>query len=137
MPEHGLSDREGLVHDRRRQVAEAEHPVPAVVVEHGTLGGDDPRAAGRQRSERKPLENKGLERVPCHVGQVYEVASPHDVPIIGQGGIGSAIDALEFLIAGDVIRTVIVSHTGIYGHCPTNRNLPDDLMQDIADAGLS
>jgi dihydroorotate dehydrogenase (NAD+) catalytic subunit len=32
--------------------------------------------------------------------QVYEVAKHHDVPIIGQGGITTANDALEFLIAG-------------------------------------
>jgi dihydroorotate dehydrogenase (NAD+) catalytic subunit len=34
------------------------------------------------------------------VHQVYEVARAHSVPIIGQGGIVSATDALEFLIAG-------------------------------------
>lgn len=34
------------------------------------------------------------------VRQVYEVAGPRRVPIIGQGGITSAADALEFLIAG-------------------------------------
>jgi dihydroorotate dehydrogenase (NAD+) catalytic subunit len=34
------------------------------------------------------------------VHQVYEVASRHGIPIIGQGGIASAQDALEFLIAG-------------------------------------
>jgi dihydroorotate dehydrogenase (NAD+) catalytic subunit len=34
------------------------------------------------------------------VRQVYEVAGPHGVPIIGQGGICTAQDALEFLIAG-------------------------------------
>ncbi len=32
--------------------------------------------------------------------QVYQVAKPHNVPIIGQGGIVSATDALEFIIAG-------------------------------------
>jgi len=32
--------------------------------------------------------------------QVYEVAKEHKVPIIGQGGITTANDALEFLIAG-------------------------------------
>jgi dihydroorotate dehydrogenase (NAD+) catalytic subunit len=32
--------------------------------------------------------------------QVYEVARPHNIPIIGQGGITSANDAIEFLIAG-------------------------------------
>jgi len=34
------------------------------------------------------------------VHQVYEVARAHGVPIIGQGGITSASDALEFIIAG-------------------------------------
>jgi dihydroorotate dehydrogenase (NAD+) catalytic subunit len=32
--------------------------------------------------------------------QVYEVAKRHDVPIIGQGGITTPNDALEFLVAG-------------------------------------
>ena len=32
--------------------------------------------------------------------QVYEVAKPHNVPIIGQGGITTPTDAIEFLIAG-------------------------------------
>ena len=34
------------------------------------------------------------------VQQVYEVAKNHDIPIIGQGGITTATDAIEFLIAG-------------------------------------
>jgi dihydroorotate dehydrogenase (NAD+) catalytic subunit len=34
------------------------------------------------------------------VAQVAEVAKPHRIPIIGQGGICSAQDAIEFLIAG-------------------------------------
>jgi dihydroorotate dehydrogenase (NAD+) catalytic subunit len=34
------------------------------------------------------------------VHQVYQVCKDHDIPIIGQGGIVSADDALEFLIAG-------------------------------------
>ena len=34
------------------------------------------------------------------VAQVYEVAKAHDIPIIGQGGICDADDALEFIIAG-------------------------------------
>ena len=34
------------------------------------------------------------------VKEVYEVAAPHRVPIIGQGGIRTATDALEFIIAG-------------------------------------
>lgn len=32
--------------------------------------------------------------------QVYQAARPHKVPIIGQGGITTANDALEFLLAG-------------------------------------
>jgi len=34
------------------------------------------------------------------VHQVHQVCREHAIPIIGQGGIGSAQDALEFLIAG-------------------------------------
>jgi dihydroorotate dehydrogenase (NAD+) catalytic subunit len=34
------------------------------------------------------------------VHQVYEVAAPHRIPIIGQGGITTAHDALEFIVAG-------------------------------------
>ena len=34
------------------------------------------------------------------VKQVFEVAAPHKIPIIGQGGICTAEDALEFIIAG-------------------------------------
>lgn len=34
------------------------------------------------------------------VHQVYQVAQPHGIPIIGQGGICDPDDALEFLIAG-------------------------------------
>jgi len=34
------------------------------------------------------------------VHQVYQVCKEHGIPIIGQGGINSAEDALEFLIAG-------------------------------------
>jgi dihydroorotate dehydrogenase (NAD+) catalytic subunit len=32
--------------------------------------------------------------------QVYQVSKPHGIPIIGQGGVVSASDALEFLIVG-------------------------------------
>lgn len=34
------------------------------------------------------------------VHKVYEVARKHNVPIIGQGGVHTATDALEFIIAG-------------------------------------
>ncbi len=34
------------------------------------------------------------------VHQVYEVAKNHNIPIIGQGGIVTADDAIEFMIAG-------------------------------------
>jgi len=34
------------------------------------------------------------------VHQVHQVCKPHDIPILGQGGMTSADDAIEFLIAG-------------------------------------
>lgn len=30
---------------------------------------------------------------------------------------------------------LVVSHTGLHGHCPVKRNFPDDLMRDIAATG--
>ena len=42
-------------------------------------------------------------------------------------------------VAQDVLdmtdMPIIVSHTGIYGHCPAKRNFPDDLMRRIAASG--
>ena len=34
------------------------------------------------------------------VHQVYQVCKAHDIPIIGQGGVNNAQDAIEFLLAG-------------------------------------
>ncbi len=34
------------------------------------------------------------------VHQVYQLAKEHDIPIIGQGGVTTAEDAIEFIIAG-------------------------------------
>ena len=42
-------------------------------------------------------------------------------------------------VARDVLAMtdipIIVSHTGLHGHCATKRNYPDDLMQEIAATG--
>lgn len=45
------------------------------------------------------------------VHQVYQVCRDHGIPIIGQGGVCSAEDALEFLIAG---ATAVGVGTGLF-----------------------
>lgn len=45
------------------------------------------------------------------VQQVYEVAGRNNIPIIGQGGIASATDAIEFMIAG---ATAVGVGTGLF-----------------------
>jgi len=45
------------------------------------------------------------------VHQVYQVCKQHNIPIIGQGGICSGEDALEFIIAG---ATAVGVGTGLY-----------------------
>ena len=45
------------------------------------------------------------------VHQVFEIAGPRNVPIIGQGGITTVNDALEFIIAG---ATTIGIGTGLF-----------------------
>lgn len=50
---------------------------------------------------RGGLSGPAIKPLALHiVHQVYRVAAPHGVPIIGQGGIASAEDAAEFLLAG-------------------------------------
>ncbi|MSR14764.1 MAG: dihydroorotate dehydrogenase [Gammaproteobacteria bacterium] len=45
------------------------------------------------------------------VFQVYEVCKAHQIPIIGQGGVLSAADAVEFLLAG---ATAVGVGTGLF-----------------------
>ena len=50
---------------------------------------------------RGGLSGPAIKPLALHmVHQVHQVAAPHGVPIIGQGGIASAEDAVEFLLAG-------------------------------------
>ena len=58
------------------------------------------------------VENRGMVLDVAHSSQqvVRDVLSMTDMPII-------------------------VSHTGLNSHCPTRRNLPDDMMRDIAATG--
>ena len=56
------------------------------------------------------------------VHQVYEVAGPAGVPIIGQGGICTANDALEFLIAG---ATAVGVGTALFYDPPACRKIND------------
>ena len=45
------------------------------------------------------------------VHQVYQVCKAHNIPILGQGGISSGEDALEFIIAG---ASAVGIGTGLY-----------------------
>ena len=50
---------------------------------------------------RGGLSGPAIKPLALHlVYQVHRVAAPHGVPIIGQGGIAGAEDAIEFLLAG-------------------------------------
>ncbi|MEO6078892.1 MAG: dihydroorotate dehydrogenase [Steroidobacteraceae bacterium] len=74
------------------------------------------------------------------VAQVSEVARPHRIPIIGQGGIVSSNDAIEFLLAG---ATAVGVGTALFYDplvCPKiNRGIADYLAaQGLANlAALS
>ena len=64
------------------------------------------------------------------VHQVYEIAKPRKVPIIGQGGIMTSKDALEFMIGG--ATTVGVGTALFYDPlvCPTiNSGIADYLLR--------
>ncbi|MGH8300934.1 MAG: dihydroorotate dehydrogenase, partial [Steroidobacteraceae bacterium] len=64
--------------------------------------------------------------------QVYEVAKPHGVPIIGQGGITTATDALEFLIAG---ATAVGIGTALFYDPFVCRKVNEGIAEYLRDSG--
>lgn len=67
------------------------------------------------------------------VRQVYEVAGPRGIPIIGQGGIATAQDALEFLIAG---ATTVGVGTALFYEPLACRAINDGIRQYLARHGF-
>jgi dihydroorotate dehydrogenase (NAD+) catalytic subunit len=65
--------------------------------------------------------------------QVAEVARPHRVPIIGQGGICNASDALEFLIAG---ATTVGVGTALFYDPLACKHINDGIAAYVADHKL-
>jgi dihydroorotate dehydrogenase (NAD+) catalytic subunit len=68
------------------------------------------------------------------VHQVYEVARPHGIPIIGQGGITSANDALEFIIAG---ATAVGIGTALFYEPLACRSINQGIAEYLRAQGLS
>ena len=68
------------------------------------------------------------------VMQVAEVARPHGVPIIGQGGICSAQDALEFLIAG---ATTVGVGTALFYEPHACRKINAGIAEYLAANGMT
>ena len=68
------------------------------------------------------------------VHQVYEVARPHGVPIIGQGGITSINDALEFIIAG---ATAIGIGTALFYDPMVCKTINEGITEYLGNNGLT
>jgi dihydroorotate dehydrogenase (NAD+) catalytic subunit len=68
------------------------------------------------------------------VHQVHEVARKHGVPIIGQGGIQTAQDALEFIIAG---ASAVGIGTSLFYDPHVCKKINAGISQYLADAGLA
>ncbi|HKF98071.1 MAG TPA: dihydroorotate dehydrogenase [Steroidobacteraceae bacterium] len=67
------------------------------------------------------------------VHQVYEVAAPHRIPIIGQGGITTAHDALEFIIAG---ATAVGIGTALFYDPLVCRRINEGITAYLAGQGM-
>src|SRR3984893_14376914 len=68
------------------------------------------------------------------VHQVYAVARAHGVPIIGQGGITSANDALEFIIAG---ATAVGVGTALFYDPLICRSINEGIAEYLRRQGLA
>ncbi|HSD68673.1 MAG TPA: dihydroorotate dehydrogenase [Woeseiaceae bacterium] len=67
------------------------------------------------------------------VKQVYEIAGPKNIPIIGQGGITTAKDALEFIIAG---ATTVGIGTALFYDPLLCRTINDGIAAYLARHGM-
>jgi dihydroorotate dehydrogenase (NAD+) catalytic subunit len=67
------------------------------------------------------------------VHQVYEAAKPHGIPIIGQGGITTATDAVEFLIAG---ATAVGIGTALFYDPFACRKVNDGIAEYLRENGF-
>jgi dihydroorotate dehydrogenase (NAD+) catalytic subunit len=68
------------------------------------------------------------------VKEVYEVAGPRNIPIIGQGGIASTTDAIEFLLAG---ATAVGVGTALFYDPLVCRAINAGLCEYVARHGFS
>lgn len=68
------------------------------------------------------------------VRQVYEVAGPQNIPIIGQGGITNAHDALEFIIAG---ATTVGIGTALFYEPLVCKKINDGIAGYLARHGIA
>ncbi|MGI9245865.1 MAG: dihydroorotate dehydrogenase, partial [Steroidobacteraceae bacterium] len=68
------------------------------------------------------------------VMQVAEVARPHKVPIIGQGGICNAQDALEFIIAG---ATTVGVGTSLFYEPMSCRRINEGIAEYLGANGMA
>ena len=67
------------------------------------------------------------------VHEVYQVCKPHNIPIIGQGGIVRTDDAIEFLIAG---ATAIGLGTGLFYDPMCCQKITGGIAKYLDDTGL-
>ena len=68
------------------------------------------------------------------VHQVHEVARRHRIPIIGQGGITTATDAIEFLVAG---ATAVGVGTALFYDPMVCRRINDGIAAYLSEHGLN
>ncbi|MBF0358371.1 MAG: dihydroorotate dehydrogenase [Magnetococcales bacterium] len=67
------------------------------------------------------------------VWRVYEVAKPHGIPIMGQGGIASSDDALEFILAGS---TAVGVGTALFKNPHLGGEIAQGIEEHIIKSGL-
>lgn len=68
------------------------------------------------------------------VQQVYEVAGPHKVPIIGQGGAVTASDAIEFMLAG---ATAVGVGTALFYDPLACRKINEGIVDYLSRHGMN
>jgi len=80
------------------------------------------------------LSGPAIKPIALHsVREVYRVAAPHGIPIIGQGGLVSVTDAIEFLLAG---ASAVGVGTALFYDPLVCREINAGLTAHLLDQGL-
>ena len=107
-----MSPNQTDIQDNARQCIEAGSDALAVINTVTAMAIDAENRTAVLANKQGGLSGPAIKPIALlRVHQVHQVCKPHNIPIIGQGGVCNPTDAIEFIIAG---ATTVGIGTGLF-----------------------